>query len=253
MATALDEMALFQVRGPSGRLSAVLQTVEAALHQLDIRDRFEPDAEVRSLELDAARSACVAMDRVLDDVAPQIERLAQELDFSVGEVIEMAQYPQEVRVEQVVRYGKPTEPPRFGLDDVERVLLEAAGLSSELARRHVETARASLNEPEIEVTQADQRSLEHYAVRRLEAGRWAVCEYAARLQDAETERQQSIRARARMRRVRRVLGGTLITATNTTAGLLLGPVGAAVSTVLGGAATGIVEILMDEAGESPSL
>jgi hypothetical protein len=138
----------------------------------------------------------------------------------------------------------PTSATPLPFPEVEAKLLALAGLAEVLAERHVRGALVAFRRQDWSYD-LSAHTYHQAVMTRLERGRNAVCTYAETLEVQEEAAAGALAGRRRMRRVAQVLGGVLIIGVNTGAGLMLGPVAAAASSVIGAAATSVVDIATD--------
>lgn len=245
----MEEMSLLAVRSPVGSIAAALEAVEAAILRRDVARRTGEDPA--EIERNAALIACSVLDSGIEYLADQIRRLE---DQAIESIDAAAPSPGDVlrRAAQVATSVVSNGPPmgvQPGVNvvptrDTERALLQLAGLSEALADRHVMSAFDAYAQLEPnKISQGVMTENYHEVVMRgIGRGRDVVCRYADDLMEQEQLAAGAAQSRGRMRAVSRVLAGVLITGTNATTALVLGPIAAAASTVIGSAATAGINI-----------
>lgn len=236
-----EEMALMAVRSPVGLVAAALSEVEAAMLELDVAVRFQNDAQVVHVERRAASIACVALDGAVEYLDGELQLLQEQFDETPGSSL---LHQANSEAERAVAEGRIVlgfTPVPVSFLEVESKLLALAGLGERLAERHVRGALGAFDREDWSYDLSNHTY--HQAVMtRLERGRDAVCSYAETLEAEAEAAARALASRRRMRRIAQVLGGVLITGVNSAATLMLGPVAAAASSVIGAAATSVVDI-----------
>jgi hypothetical protein len=220
---------------PTGVLAQTLTMVEGAVLRRQAAARFGRRYDVIADELDAATAACVVLDGALEDVSPYMRSLGKELiehQIVLGSVFTAGN---QVAAEDVLL--GPDMPRERSYRQAESRLLQLAGLSEQLARKHVDASLESLVRGGASMN-ADMNFTDT-VMGRLERGRDAVCAYAAEL----VRREEMRVSRRRLRLVGRVLGGFLVTTVNAVAVPFTGPLFAAVSSIAGATAAAVDRIV----------
>jgi hypothetical protein len=119
-------------------------------------------------------------------------------------------------------------------------LLRLAGLSQELAVKHVDGALEAFRLSPISICSVEDLQ------KALEAGANAACGTQELLVRARRAAEETRRRRRRLRRVLTALGGTVIAVANSLAVPLIGPVAVGVSMVLGAGAAGAAANIFED-------
>lgn len=212
--------------GLAAYLAASLSQVEDALLHRDVALHAGDDNIARDLEERAAGLACVALTRATDEfqIPPDVS-----MDQSYGNFLRMGESPSPIP--QVTMATFHTQ---------EVHLLRLAGLSQELAARHVDGALEAFRLSPISICSGEELQ------KALEAGANAACGTHELLVRARRAAEGTRRRRRRLRRVLTALGGTLITVANSLAVPLIGPVAVGVSMVLGAGAAGAAANIFED-------
>lgn len=242
MTDGSDDMARLAARSPVGLTAAALNEVEAALLKRDVAMMRGMRGEVAPIERRAAWAACVALDSAVEYLDGELELLQADLqatgagDRGLHEVYNAA--------EAAARSEMPSAPVAASNAQfvvVESKLLQLAGLAEALADRHVRGALAAFRTEDWSYDLGNH-SYHEAVMRRLRRGRDAVCTFAEDADREDETGREAAESRKHLRLVSRVLGGVLITGANAAATVMLGPVAAAASTVIGAAATSVLDI-----------
>jgi hypothetical protein len=205
-------------------VAASLAQVENALLHRDVALQAGDEDIARDLEEQAAGLACVALARATDEVQIPAEVLT---DQSYSDFLRTGLSPSPTMNMTQFR-------------DQEIHLLRLAGLSQELAYKHLEAAFDAFRLSTISiVTVEDVR-------KALRAGADAAC---ATQEFLVQGRRAAVATRQRRRRLRRVLvalGGAVIAVANPLAIPLIGPVAVGASVVLGSGATGAAASVFED-------
>jgi hypothetical protein len=201
--------------GLAAYLAASLSQVEDALLHRDVALHAGDDDIARDLEERAAGLACVALTRATDEF----------------------QIPPDVAMEQsygnFLRTGGGLPQVTMATFHTQEIhLLRLAGLSQELAAKHVDGALEAFLLSPVSISTAEELQ------KALDAGANAACGTHELLVRARRAAEGARRRRRRLRRVLTALGGTAIVVANSLAVPLIGPVAVGVSLVLGGGAAG---------------
>jgi hypothetical protein len=205
-------------------LASVLTEVELLVVERNVLLRSGDDDKALRVAARAVGLSCTAL-----------ERTVQELEL-----------PEEVLEEHAPRardflHSDPGEPDaatsltlkRFVAQ--EKALLHLAGLSRELADRHVASALDTYRR-----SSRGAATSTRMVLAELEAGRVAVCQAHSALLEQINAKAKGQRRSRWMRLATFTLGGTLITVVNTAAVPLITPLGMAASIALGSGAAGAV-------------
>ncbi len=199
-------------------MATSLSQVEDALLHRDVALHAGDDDIARDLEERAAGLACVALTRATDGlwIPPDVP-----MDQSYGNFLRVRDSPSPVPGIEMATFL-----------NYEVHLLRLAGLSQELAAKHVDGALEAFRASNISICSAED------VQKALKAGADAACGTHELLAQGRRATEGSRRRMRRLRRVLVTLGGTIITVANTLAVPLIGPVAVGVSMVLGAGAAG---------------